>query len=194
MSTAGVQHDRRPAIKPVVGDRSNLPTVRFSGGADAQLRLEHVRVAGCSRLPLAVGSCRRCRHGCRQDAALVRRGAGLPRSVPVLVPRALALRCCINRPWIVWRVTRARLAAAFLGSEGTRGLPPEDLHRPVWRAASCLLLTRVRVAAARSVGLFADRRCLCVPVERRQRVGEVVPSEAARLGRYVPGWSSASWR
>jgi hypothetical protein len=44
----------------------DLVTFRFSGGADAQLRPERARVAGCSRLPLAVDGCRRCRHGCRQ--------------------------------------------------------------------------------------------------------------------------------
>ena len=47
-----------------------------SGVAYAQLRLDALVVRGCSRLPLAVADCRRCRHGCRQRYELTFRSQG----------------------------------------------------------------------------------------------------------------------
>ena len=44
--------------------------------------LKRSRVAGCSRLPLTVGGCRRCRHGCRQAALFLREQSCETRGVP----------------------------------------------------------------------------------------------------------------
>jgi hypothetical protein len=66
--------------KPVVRGRVELPTFRFSGVADAQLRGRCGSVDGCRRVPLVGAGCRRCRHRCRQLAehpAASRSSAGL---------------------------------------------------------------------------------------------------------------------
>jgi hypothetical protein len=66
--------------KPVVRGRVELPTFRFSGVADVQLRGRCGSVDGCRRVPLVAAGCRRCRHRCRQLAghpAASRSSAGL---------------------------------------------------------------------------------------------------------------------
>ena len=86
-------------------------TFCFSGVADAQLATDSSRVAGCSRLPLAVDGCRRCRHGCPHRRRLTGRrppstssrprptGIGSsPASTPSVPPtsRPDSTRCCLR--------------------------------------------------------------------------------------------------
>ena len=132
MSIAGVQHDRRPAIKLVVGDGSNLPTVRFSGVADAQLRSdarEYVAVCGCVRAPVAVVVAVRP-HSLQKQVADVR--PFRPESADgTCLPTAgeARYRCC----WTSW------LRAVHFGCSGVllsaQQAPPEIRQCSAWRFA-----------------------------------------------------------
>ena len=78
----------RPNEIPTAGlwslllQRGHTVDLPFSGVADTQLMLKRPRLAGCSRLSLTVGGCRRCRHGCRKAALFLREQGCETRSVP----------------------------------------------------------------------------------------------------------------
>ena len=97
------QHDRRPAIKPVVGDGSNLLTVRFSGVADAQLRpdvREYMVVHGCLRALMAAVVAVTVAAEISADLPLLGRGVNLARSLSIarLRARLAGVGLCVPKP------------------------------------------------------------------------------------------------